>query len=121
MPLKTAVSGQLNLVNESTGANFLSFNLADAFPALTAIAEQTYIERQLVVGDGAVTLDKGGIETIRMFMLIVTGNDPVTVKHNGNSAGIVVDKALLLQGTIDNIIVQTAATQPLTVKYLMVE
>lgn len=121
MALKTSVAGQFNLVQESNAQSFLGFDLAAVFPAITGIQEQTYYERQLVAGDNEVDILKGGVNTIRGFLIQVIGNDAVTLKHDGNAAGMSISKGALIFGSFDAIKVSTAATQPVTLKILIFE
>lgn len=121
MSSKAVISGQYNLVDESSNTNILSFNLADIFPQITGIREFTAAEMQLVDTDGAVSIPTAGVTTIKgILVYVVGGTDNITIKHDSNTNGIV-GKAVLIHGTISTITVETAATQAITVKYLLFE
>jgi len=116
---KATVSGQFNLVDETTNTNKLSYDLSSLFTTITGIAEHNKVVRQLVSTDGVVALDKGGVGAIRGMMISITnGTGSITLKHDSNTAGIVIDSAFILFGTIDTITIETAETQPLTVEYI---
>ncbi len=122
MSKKAVVTGQLNLQNEATGANVLSFDLSTLFASILSILEHNNVVRQISSADGVVSLDKGGVTTLRGFLIVVTeGTGPVTVKHDSNTNGIDVDSGMLLFGSIDTITIETASAQPVTVEYLLFE
>lgn len=119
---KAVVTGQFNLVDESSSTNTLSFNLATAFTPLTSILEHNKIVRQISSTDGVVSLDKGGVTNIRGFFLYIKeGTGPVTVKHDSNTNGMEISSGVLLFGTIDDVTVETASAQPVTILYLFFE
>lgn len=122
MSKKAVVTGQFNLVDESTGVNVTSFDLATLFGIATSILEVTNVQRQISSSDSVVAIDKGGVSTLRGFMLYIKeGTGPVTIKHDSNTAGILVDSAILLFGSIDTITIETASAQPVTVEYAFFE
>lgn len=119
---KAVVSGQLNLVDESSGLNVLSYDLSTLFGSLTNVLEHNKIVRKIIDTDSTVALDKGGVTTIRGFMLNVKeGTGTITLKHDSNTVGIVIDQGILLFGSIDTVTIETASTQALTVEYLFFE
>lgn len=119
---KAVVTGQFNLVDEATSVNVASVDLAAAFTSLTGVLEYNKIVRQIVDTDGVVSLDKGGVGDIRgFFIYIKEGTGPITVKHDSNTNGLVVESGLLLFGTIDSITLETASTQSVTVEYVLFE
>jgi len=116
---KATVTGQFNLVNESSNANILSYDMASIFETVTGITEHNKVVRQIVNTDNVVALDKGGVGAIRGMMIAITnGVGSITLKHDSNTAGIVINSAMILFGTIDVITIQTTATQALTVEYI---
>lgn len=116
---KVTLSGQFNLVDEIQNANILSYNLANVWDTITGVVEHNKIVRQLVDTDGVVSLDKGGVGAIRgMLIAITNGTGSITLKHDSNTAGIVITSMMLLHGTIDAITIETTETQPLTVEYI---
>jgi len=121
MSLRAIVSGQFNLVDENSNQNFLSFDLATAFGTVSNIEEQTFQERQLVLGDGVVSLDPGGVGTVKGMFLSVEAGGSVTVKHDSNTNGIAVSGSMLIFGQLSSITIETIATQPIKVKYLIFE
>ncbi len=121
MSLKAVATGQFNLVNEATGQNFLSFDLSAIFGVLTGVQEQVYQERNIIVGDGVVSLNAGGVANVKGLLLIVEGAGTVTVKHDSNTNGIEVSSCLLVFGKLSSITVETSATQQIKVKYLLFE
>ena len=121
MSLKAQITGQFNLVNESSNVNFLSFDLAELFGAITGVKEQTFVERELIDTDGAVAIDLGGVTTVKGIMIAVIGSGVVTMKHDSNTNGIDISSGLILFGELGVITLETPATQALTVKYLVFE
>jgi len=120
MASKLVATGQVNLVDEVSGVNQFGFNLAEVLKSLTGIQKITQFERQLVVGDGDVSVNLGGVATVRAFLIYVVGVGEITVKHDANTAGILCT-GLVLFGTIGSIIISTAETQAVTVKLLAVQ
>lgn len=119
---KATVTGQFNLVSEQTSTNILSYDLATMFGEITGILENNKVVRQIVDTDNVVALDKGGVGTIRGMMITITnGTGTITLKHDSNTAGIVISSAFLLFGSIDTITIETASTQALTVEYIFFE
>lgn len=119
---KAVVTGQFNLVDESSSTNVLSKDLATMFTQITSILEHNKVVRQIVDTDSVVSLDKGGVGTIRGFYIYIReGTGPITLKHDSNTAGIAIDSGLLLFGSIDTVTIETASTQPVTVEYLFFE
>lgn len=122
MAKKAVVSGQFNLVDEATNRNILSFDLAAVYPPLTSILEFNDVERQISSADGVVSLDKGGVTNLRGFFITIReGQGPITLKHDSNTAGIVITGSLLFFGKIDAITVETASAQPVTIEYVFFE
>jgi hypothetical protein len=120
MALKALITGQINLVNEVNNQNFLSFDLSTLFGAISNVQEHIYQERMLSVADSVVSLHAGGVSTAKGFLIAVEGG-VITVKNDANTAGIKVSSALVLFGQLSSITVETAATQPIKIKYLLFE
>lgn len=119
MSSKATVVGTLNIVDETSNANILSWNLSNLFTTVTGIAEHTKVERQIVNTDSVVALNLGGVGTMRGMMIAITGGvGTITLKHDANTNGISISDAFILFGTISTITIETAATQPLTVEYI---
>lgn len=122
MPKKAVVTGQFNLVDEATGVNVSSFDLATLFGVVTSILEVTNVQRQIASADSVVAIDKGGISSIKGFMIYIKeGTGPITLKHDSNTAGIEISSAFLFFGTIDSITIETGSAQPVTVEYAFFE
>lgn len=120
MASKLVATGQVNLVDEVSGVNQFGFNIAEMLKTLTGVQKITQFERQLVVGDGSVSIDLGGVATVRAFLIYVVGVGEITVKHDSNTAGILCT-GLILFGTIDDIVISTTETQAVTVKMLAIQ
>lgn len=120
MASKLVATGQVNLVDEVSGVNQFGFNLAEVLKSLTGVQEFTQSEQQIIVGDGDVAINLNGVATVRAFLIYVVGAGEITVKHDSNTAGIKCT-GLVLFGTIGSIIISTAETQAVTVKYLAVQ
>lgn len=119
---KLAVTGQYNLVNGVTNQNAVSYDLAKLFGTVENILEHNKIKRQIVTGDGVVSLDKGGVGTMRGFIIAITdGSGDITLKHDGNTNGMTVEGVMILHGSFDNVTIETASSQPLTVEYMFFE
>lgn len=118
MSYKAVVSGQLNLVDETKSQNKISFDLAEWFGSITGIREYKNVTRELINTDTVVSIPTDGVSPIKGFAIWVSGSGSVIVKHDANSAGIEVTKALVLFGEIDLITIETASTQALTVEYV---
>lgn len=115
------VTGQANLV-DNAGNTVIPFDLASLLGTTSNVLEHNKVKRQLVSTDNAVTLDKGGVGTVRGFFLFITeGSGVVTLKHDSNVNSMSIDKGLLIFGNLDAIIIQTVSTQPLTIEYLFFE
>ena len=124
MAEKLVVTGQYNLVDEVTNNNVVSYDLASILGQISAIQEHNKIKRKLIVGDSVVTLDKGGVGTIKGFLIAITenaGGAPVVLKHNTNGNGMSIDTAMILHGNIDDVTIETTSTSALTVEYLFFE
>ena len=119
---KAVVTGQFNLVDEASGLNVASVDLAAAFTFLTGILEYNKIVRQITSADGAVSIDKAGVSTVRGFLIYIKeGTGPITIKHDSNTNGIVVASGFMLFGSIDSITIETVSAQPVTVEYVLFE
>lgn len=119
---KAVVTGQFNLVDESSSSNVLSKDLATMFTTITSILEHNKVVRQIVDTDGVVSLDKGGVGTIRgMYIYIKDGTGPIVLKHDSNTNGISIESGMVLFGSIDSVTIETASTQAVTVEYLFFE
>lgn len=115
------VTGQANLV-DSSGSNVISFDLAALLGTTSNVLEHNKVKRQLVDTDNAITLDKGGVGTVRGFFLFITeGSGILTLKHDSNTSAMSIDKGIMIFGSLDAVIIQTVSTQPLTIDYLFFE
>lgn len=122
MSKKAQVTGTIALVDESTNANVLSYDLSNVFSAITGLKEHIAVERELIDGDGVVSLDLGGIGTIKgLWLWISSGTGTVTLKHDSNTNGMTIDNGIVLFGSLGSPTIETTATQALVVKYVLFE
>lgn len=120
MAEKLVSTGQIVLQDGTT--NVMSFNASNVFGTLDNILEHEKGKRTLIDTDGAVTLSKGGVGTVRAFLLYIReGSGTVVMKHDGNANGIEIAEGILIVGNLDVVTVETDSTQALTIEYLFVE
>jgi len=119
MSYKAQVTGQFNLIDESTTASYDTYLLPDSFGTITNITHRVENERTLIVGDGVVALPTGGLTAIQGIMLTVSGTGTVTFKHDGNAAGMDISSGMLIFGNFTAPTIETTSVTALTVKYVM--
>lgn len=118
---KVIVTGQFNLT-DSSGKTLVPFDLSTLIGTIDAVLEHEKSKRTIVDSDGPVTLNKGGVGTVRGFIIAISnGSGTITLKHDSNTVAMTIDKAMILVGSFDSVIVETTSTQALTIEYMFFE
>lgn len=120
MSYKLVINGQANLVDESTGQNLVSFPLTEVFQQVTGIREQVIAELEISSVSGVVPLQLNGVSTVRALLIWVVGAGEITVKHDANTVGIK-GNAVILEGLVSAVTIETLETQNITVKFVVVQ
>lgn len=118
---KAVLTGQFAMVDEVNSNNIFTFDLAERFPPITGLGEHSKLKQDIIVGDGIVTLDLGGVATIKGILLFISGGGEIILKHDSNTNGIQIDSGMILFGKIADITIETTSTTTLKVEYVVFE
>lgn len=116
-------SGQQNLIRSDNGVTEVPGDLAEEFPLLSGLT--LFVHQPRIVTDAApVTMDTGGITSMKAARITVTNGGSVTLKYGGNSVGVLITGSWSVQGGIPVSPppeLSTTDATPVSVKYLFVE
>ena len=118
--MKLLLTGQTNLLEETSGAEKIYGFDHTELDTLTGLEKHIANRGKIIAGDGVVVISIDGITAVKAFILKVTGPGSVTLKNNGNSNGMDVSTYLLLIGELASITIETVSTQELSYEYLAV-
>lgn len=118
---KAQLTGTFALINETNNNNVFTFDLAERFPAIKGLGEHSKLKQDIIVGDGIISLDLGGVATIKGILIFVSSGDGIILKHDSNTNGIQIDTGMILFGKIASITIETVSTTSLKVDYVVFE
>lgn len=120
--MKTTVTGQLNLVDETVNETLVPLQFPKIFPSLSGLIPagwQRGVINSTTNGGSPVALDFGDVDQVKLFVLYIeSGNGSITMKHDSNTNGIVIDSGIVLQGKIADVTIETTSTENLTYRWL---
>lgn len=118
---KAVLTGQFAMVDEANSNNIFTFDLAEKFPPITGLGEHSKLKQDIILGDGVVTLDLGGVATIKGILIFVSGGNSITLKHDSNTNGMEIESGMILFGNMADITIETTSTTTLKVDYVVFE
>ena len=118
--MKLTLTGQTNLLEETSGAEKIyGFDQA-LLSSLTGLVKHVANRGTIVDSDGTVNIALDGITAVKAFIMKITGPGSVILKHNGNTNGVDIASYFLVIGEIASVTISTVSTQSLSYEYLAV-
>jgi len=109
-------------VDETTNETLSPVSFPRVFPALSGLTPASW-QRGVITdqtnGGNPVALSFGDVDQTRLFIFYIeSGSGSITLKHDSNTNGMVIQSGLILQGRLTDVTIETTSTEELTYRYL---